>query len=259
MAPYNTRMNVPLKGIVRYDGTNFSGWQRQTHDRTVQGEIEAAMARIAGQPVAIQGAGRTDAGVHAMGQVFSCAWPGEPPVRLRHALSKMLAPEIRIESIEPTTEDFNARFSALAKRYVYSFDLGQEPDPLAARYAWHIPYTLDMDLMAALLPQLEGEHDFAGFQSTGSQINTTVRTLFEVRLHHSAFIGPANNPDLWHLAIRGDGFLYHMVRNIAGTLVEIARGRFEPSFIADSLVSGGPFLGHCAPPQGLVMAEVEYP
>lgn len=259
MAPYNTRMDTPIKGIVRYDGTNFSGWQRQDHDRTVQGEIEAAMARIAGQPVSVQGAGRTDAGVHAMGQTFSCVWPGEPSQRLRHALSKMLEPEIRIESIIPTTPDFNARFSARAKRYVYSFDLGPEPDPLAARYAWHVPFRLDMDLMASLLPQLEGEHNFAGFQSTGSQpVRSTVRTIFELRLENSAFIGPANNPDLWHLSVRGDGFLYHMVRNIAGTLVEIARGRFESTFIAEAIASGGPFRGHCAPPQGLVLAEVEY-
>ncbi len=251
-------MDTPLKGIVRYDGTNFAGWQRQDHDRTVQGEIEAAMQRIVQVHVPIQGAGRTDAGVHALGQCFSCTWPGTPPERLRHALSKMLSPEIRIDSLEPASADFNARFSAVAKRYVYSLDLGQEADPLAARFAWHVPFKLDLPLLESLLPQFAGEHDFASFQSTGSQMKTTVRRLHQVQLHHGAAIGPADNPDLWRIEFHGDGFLYHMVRNITGTLIEIARGRFEAGFIAEALAHPGPFRCHCAPPQGLVLAQVEY-
>ncbi len=248
-----------LKGIVRYDGTAFCGWQQQKTHRTVQGDIEAAMGRIASAPVSIQGAGRTDAGVHAMGQVFSCVWPGPFPKRLRHALSKMLSPEIRIVSLEPAAPDFNARFSAHSKRYAYSIELSREPDPFAARYAWHVPYKVDLDLIHALLPKLEGKHDFAGFQSTGTQMKTTVRTLFSVQLHPGGVIGPADNPNLWHLEFHGDGFLYKMVRNLTGTLIEIGRGRFPATFLDEALASSGPFRGHCAPAHGLVMKEVLYP
>ena len=107
-----------LKGIVRYQGTDFCGWQRQDNGITVQGEIEAALSKIADSPVSIQGAGRTDAGVHALGQVFSCRWPGKAPQRLAHALCKMLSPKIRIESLQEVPHSFNARFDAKGKRYV---------------------------------------------------------------------------------------------------------------------------------------------
>lgn len=252
-------MTYTLKGTVRYLGTHFSGWQAQDDQRTVQGDIEAALSRIASQPIRIQGAGRTDAGVHAMGQVFSCPWPRPVSPTLRHALCRMLEPEIEITRLEIVPETFNARFSALSKRYCYTFHFSREMDPFCAPYTWQVPYKVDLDLIASLLGRLEGTHDFAGFQTTGSQMKTTVRTLYEVQLKRGGMIGPTDNPDLWHLELYGDGFLYRMVRNIAGTLVEIGRGRFAPSFIDESLASGGPFLGHCAPPQGLVLKEVHYP
>jgi tRNA pseudouridine38-40 synthase len=252
-------MNFTLKGTVRYLGTHFSGWQAQERQRTVQGEIESALSRIASRPVRIQGAGRTDAGVHALGQVFSCPWPRPLNATLRHALCRMLEPEIEITDLVTVADTFNARFSALSKRYCYSFHFSREMDPFCAPYCWQVPYVVDVGLMASLLPRLEGEHDFAGFQSTGSQMTTTVRTIYEAKLERGAVIGPADGRNLWHLELYGDGFLYHMVRNIAGTLVEIGRGRFTPDFIDQALASGGPFLGHCAPAQGLVLKRVYYP
>lgn len=252
-------MTYTLKGTVRYLGTHFHGWQAQDDQRTVQGEIESALSRIASAPVRIQGAGRTDAGVHALGQVFSCTWPRPLPPTLRHALCKMLAPEIQITRLETVPEDFNARFSAKSKRYCYTFSFSRDVDPFSAPYSWQVPYRMDLDLVASLLPRLEGEQDFAGFQSTGSQMKTTVRTLYEVRLRRGGVVGPADGRDLWHLEFYGDGFLYKMVRNLSGTLVEIGRGRFGPEFIDEALASGGPFLGHCAPAQGLVLKEVHYP
>jgi tRNA pseudouridine38-40 synthase len=251
-------MTTTLKGTVRYLGTHFAGWQAQSDQRTVQGEIEAAMARIAGQPIRIQGAGRTDAGVHALGQVFSCVWPRPLPSTLAHALSRMLEPEIQITSLEAVAPDFNARFSARSKRYCYTFHFSREMDPFCAPYSWQVPYRVDLDLIASLLPQLEGTHDFAGFQSTGCQMKTTERTLYQVALKRGAVVGPYDNDRLWHIEYYGDGFLYKMVRNLSGTLIEIGRGRFGPEFLQESLASGGPFLGHCAPPQGLVMKEVLY-
>ena len=251
-------MTHTLKGTVRYLGTHFCGWQSQQDQRTVQGEIEAAMSKIASQPVRIQGAGRTDAGLHALGQVFSCEWPRAVSPTLRHALCMMLEPEIQITALEIVHGDFNARFSAKSKRYCYTFHFSREMDPFSAPYSWQVPYPMDLDRIAALLPKLVGTHDFAGFQSTGSQMKTTVRTLYGVRLLQGGVIGPVDARDMWHIEFFGDGFLYKMVRNLAGTLVEIGRGRFDPSFIDEALASGGPFLGHCAPPQGLVMKEVNY-
>ncbi len=251
-------MEQTLKGTVRYDGTGFAGWQRQEDQRTVQGELEAALSRIAGRPTPIQGAGRTDAGVHAFGQVFSCRWPAPPPDRLRHALSQMLSPEIRVTELITAAESFNARFDAVGKSYAYTIDVSKEADPFSAHYAWHVPYKLDLNFLASLLPQLEGEHDFAGFESTGSQMKTTVRCLHRVTLQRGGLIAPADANELWHLRFHGNGFLYHMVRNLAGTLIEIARGRFEPTFLAESLTSGGPFKGHCAPAHGLVLEKVFY-
>ena len=251
-------MTHTLKGTVRYLGTHFSGWQAQDTERTVQGDIEAAMARIASEPVRIQGAGRTDAGVHAFGQVFSCVWPKAVPPNLRHALSRILEPEIQIVDLEVVPEVFNARFSAQAKRYCYNFHFSREMDPFSAPYSWQVPYKVDLDLIASLLPQLEGTHDFAGFQSTGCQMKTTVRTLYGVTLNNGIVVGPHEPTDRYHVEFFGDGFLYKMVRNLAGTLVEIGRGRFDPDFIQQSLASGGPFVGHCAPAHGLVMKQVLY-
>lgn len=256
---YNGGMETHLKAVVSYDGTGFCGWQRQRAQRTVQGEIEAALSRIADQPLSIQGAGRTDAGVHAFGQVCSFTWPGEPPARLAHALSKMLAPEIRIESMERVPQDFNARFSATSKRYRYAIEQARTPQPLSARHAWQVPHPLDLALLTSLLPQLEGSHDFAGFQSAGAQERkTTVRTLHSVRLLPEGLCSPAGYDRIFGIEFHGDGFLYKMVRNLTGTLVEIARGRFKPDFLQICLKSPGPFAGHCAPPHGLALMQVHY-
>lgn len=251
-------MDCTLKGIVRYDGTSFAGWQVQPARRTVQGAIQDAMSRIAQQPIRIQGASRTDAGVHALGQVFSCRWPGPFPQRLRYALSRMLAPEVVVTELVEAAPDFNARFAAKTKRYAYSLDLGRAPDPFSARYAWFVKHRIDLDCLRDLLPALAGTRDFGGFQSSGNQMENTVRTLFSVRLEQGPLAGVRDACDLWRLEFHGDGFLYHMVRNITGTLIEIVRGRFPREFLDQCLASSGPFLGHCAPAHGLTLVSVEY-
>ena len=163
-----------LKAIIRYDGTKFAGWQKQPGTRTVQGVLEEALSRMAGETVTIQGAARTDAGVHALGQVFSCDWPGRAGVdQLRRSLSRILSPEIRVERVEEAPPGFSARHDALGKRYAYTIELGRDPDPFSARYAWCVPSRIDPRRIAELGARLVGEHDFAGFQCTGSSAGST--------------------------------------------------------------------------------------
>jgi tRNA pseudouridine38-40 synthase len=170
-----------LKAIVRYDGTDFAGWQVQPVLPTVQGAIEGALSRIANRPMRIQGAGRTDAGVHALGQVFSCAWPGaESTEKLRRALSSMLEPNVRIESVEEVPPEFHAQKSARSKRYAYTLSLSETPDPLTARYAWCVRAPVDLDIVQTMAARLEGEHDFAGYQGGNASVQTTVRTIHEI-------------------------------------------------------------------------------
>lgn len=251
-------IETTLKSVVRYDGTDFAGWQRQDGQPTVQGALEEALSSIAARTIAIQGAGRTDAGVHARGQVFSCRWPGEPPKRLGYAVSKMLGPAIRIESVERVSPCFNARFDATKKRYIYTFDFNRRPDPFLARYAWHVPYPVDTACIERCLEMIIGEHDFAGFQSAGNQMKNTIRTIYKTRFYPGGpFASPAAR-NIYAIEMEGNGFLYKMVRNLCGTIIEIARGRFTEGFISDSMNTGGPFRGLCAPAHGLVLDQVDY-
>lgn len=252
-------MTVNLKGNVRYDGTDFAGWQVQPHVRTVQGELERCLAQIAGQDIRIVGASRTDAGVHALGQVFSFRWPGSKPYApLPRSLSSMLAPEIDVLSVEQVDDDFHARFSAKKKCYVYSLVQRRTIDPFLARYAWHIPWDLDMVLFQELANKLCGTRDFSGFQSAGSPSGSSIRTLYQVKVSSGCAVGPFDAKDAWQIVFEGDGFLYHMVRNIVGTLVEIVRGKRQESWLEERLESRGPFVGLTAPAHGLMLVSVTY-
>lgn len=252
-------MEHNLKATVRYDGAGFRGWQVQPGMRTVQGELERALSRIARRHVRIIGAGRTDAGVHALAQVFSFTWPVPPaPGALRNSLSRMLGPEIRVERIEPVPRDFHARRSAVAKRYAYALLLARDPDPFCARYAWSIPWDIDPDRLAQLGSRLTGEHDFAGFQCAGASVKTTVRTLYSLDIHRGGLVGACDTEGLWRIEFRANGFLYKMARNITGVLVDVARGQLPEARLGELLASPGPFRGHTAPPHGLFLVEVVY-
>ncbi len=248
-----------IKATVRYDGTPFSGWQVQPNQRTVQGAIEDALGTIAGHRVRIHGAGRTDAGVHALAQVFHCEWDGAKTLDdLRRSLSRMLAPHIRIEAIEIAPENFHARYSAMSKRYGYAFISESEPDPFSRAYAWRPPSAVEPERVAELAQALVGRHDFAGYCSSGTEVQDTVRTLFSISLHPGCIVGPANNDRHWHLEFHGTGFLYKMVRNITGTIVDVARGATPEARIAELLASKGPYLGNTAPAHGLFLMGIEY-
>jgi tRNA pseudouridine38-40 synthase len=252
--------NIKLKAVVRYDGTPFGGWQVQPDRRTVQGDIEAALSRIASRPIRVQGAGRTDAGVHALGQVCSFTWPADamPHERLRRSLSAMLGPAVRIESVAPVPDTFDARHSAVSKRYAYTFDFVQEPDPISARYAWCVRYRVDLELLTEAARPLLGEHDFAGYQSSGAEAASTRRCIYSIELHRGGVFGPCDGNRLWRLEFHGNAFLYKMVRNITGSLVEVARGKLPKEWIVQQLQAGAPFRGRCAPAHGLALIEVLY-
>lgn len=251
---------------LAYDGTGLVGWQRQPAGVSVQGLLEDALAPIEGAKVAVTGAGRTDAGVHAIGQRASFAIRHPlPPSVLQRALNARLPAQVRVTAIEERPAGFNARFDALGKTYRYIIDAGAVADPFAARYAWHVPQPLDVPAMAAAVALLQGTHDFAAFQSTGTDVEGTVRTIGRASCELVAASDGAPPclalPGARRLAIElsGDGFLRHMVRAVVGTLVEIGRGQRAAGDMARVLASRDrSTAGATAPAHGLCLVEVRY-
>lgn len=251
---------VRLRAVVRYDGTDFAGWQIQPNAWTVQAALEEALALIAGQPVRVHAAGRTDAGVHALGQVVHFDWPASKPHgRLPVALSRMLAPSVQVTHLAVAHAAFHARFDASSKRYAYTVHLGTSRDPFTARYAWQVRAPVDAARLHELAQALVGTHDFAGFQCAGTEIADTRRTIYEITLTPGCLIGPADAAQHWTLTFHGNGFLYKMVRNLTGTLVDVARGKLPEAILHTRLSSPGPYDGFTAPAHGLALLAVEYP
>jgi tRNA pseudouridine38-40 synthase len=252
-------MEQNLKAIVRYDGTNFSGWQIQPDRRTVQGELQRVLSVIAGQPIHVFGAGRTDAGVHAMGQVCSFIWPGDGGYeRIKASVSQMLRPDLRVESIVPAAPDFHARHSARAKRYVYALARTRLADPFTERYAHCVATDFVIERVPQLILPLLGEHNFAGYQCVGSEMSSTVREIYTISLSSGGFVTPGDTCDLWRIEFCGSGFLYKMVRNLVGTLIEVLSGRVAETVILERLESPGPYRGYTAPACGLCLERVFY-
>jgi tRNA pseudouridine38-40 synthase len=263
-----------VKATIAYDGGPFVGWQRQARGVSIQGLIEAAFTRLTGAETVVTGAGRTDAGVHALGQVASVRIAGALAIEeLWRGLNALLPAEVRIVALEEAPADFHARYGARRKRYAYRVTRSPVLSPFTRRYAWHVTHPLDVDAMTGALGALLGTHDFAAFQATGSRVRETVRTLSEVWLgageppalairgpHGPSALGVAWDGDqALTLLLTGDGFLRHMVRTIAGTLVEIGRGRWPPAYMADLLASRDRRrAGPTAPPHGLFLVDVEY-
>jgi tRNA pseudouridine38-40 synthase len=241
-----------LKITLAYDGTRLVGWQRQAEGDSVQGLLEDALARFEGAPVTVHGAGRTDAGVHALGQVGSVQLTcGHDAATLRRALNAQLPEDVRVLAVEDVSPEFHARFTARSKTYRYQIRHGTIADPFERAYVWHMPETLRVDAMRAAAGVLIGTHDFAAFQSTGSPTHNSVRTVTQSTL--------TDVDGRMVYEVSGDGFLRHMVRAIVGTLVEIGRGFREPESIA-ALVRGSARAdaGPTAPPQGLFLVRVDY-
>ena len=248
-----------LRATIRYVGTPFAGWQVQPDRTTVQGEIQRVLSQIANKPVRIYGAGRTDAGVHAFGQVCSFPWDGEQDLeKLRRSLTRMLAPYIQVTALHSAPGGFHAGDSAKGKRYWFCVSNAEEPDPFNAAYCWQLPRGVNLDRLQSLTTQFTGTRDFAGFQSSGSERESTVRRLHSIELHEGGIVAPFDAKGLFTIRFHGDGFLYKMVRNITGTLVDVARGAIPETRIAELFESGGPYHGYTAPAHGLTLVEVLY-
>jgi tRNA pseudouridine38-40 synthase len=246
-----------FKVMLAYDGTEFAGWQWQPNRRTVQGELEAALERITRTRIKCVASGRTDAGVHALGQVasFESKTHLDGPT-LRKALNAELPEDIFVFEVLPAPSGFHALRDTLRKRYRYVIQDGPVPDLFDRKYVWHVYRRLDVRLMQAAAGALVGTHDFASFQTSGSSRLTTIRTVFELDVQRRA----AELTDRVVIEVEADGFLYNMVRNIAGTLVEVGKGKQPASWPAEVLhARDRRAAGMTAPPQGLFLVEAIYP
>lgn len=243
-----------LKCTIRYDGTNFSGFQVQPNKRTVQGEVERALQQMHhGTFIRINGSGRTDAGVHAKGQVFHFNTPLEIPLEnWKKALNSLLADDLYIVKVEEVSDDFHAQFDAVEKEYRYFVLNEKERDIFRRHYTYHYPYDVDLALIKHACKMFEGTHDFTSFSSARSAVKgTKVRTLTRVDCKRK--------DDELVFILRGDGFLYNMVRIIVGMLLDVGSGVMKLEDIETIFQKKDRrFAGKTLPPNGLFLWEVTY-
>ncbi|WGV60390.1 tRNA pseudouridine(38-40) synthase TruA [Brevibacillus brevis] len=241
-----------LRCVLAYDGTDFSGFQVQPDQVTVQGEIEAALNRVTGEDIQVFGSGRTDAGVHARGQVIHFDTSSNIPVdKWRFVLNNQLPDSIVIRTVEEVDASFHARFDVQVKEYRYCIDNNPVADVFRHRYADHIRFPLVVDAMQQAAHYLVGEHDFTSFCSAKTFVEDKVRTVYGLTVEK---IGD----EVW-VTCRGNGFLYNMVRIIVGTLVEVGQGKRNPAELREILAAcDREKAGKTAPAKGLTMWEVVY-
>ena len=250
---------------LAYEGKDYHGWQIQPNDRTVQGEVHAALGELLGTEVLVNGASRTDAGVHALGQVVSFPWPGKAREmgrrEIQRALNALLPHDmsvLRLETIHQMDHrgrPFHARHCARGKRYRYRFWVAPMTHPFHRNKTWHLKYVKDLKLAIAAAQRLVGRHDFAGFRASDCSASDTVRDIYRVDLN------PVDQgAGHVELVVEGSAFLKNMVRIIAGTLADVARGRLRVDDVELALARGDRRkAGQTAPPHGLCLEEVFYP
>ncbi|MFG0286553.1 MAG: tRNA pseudouridine(38-40) synthase TruA [Rhodopirellula sp. JB044] len=285
---------------IAYDGTHYSGWQVQPGQPTVQAELERAVATLLGRKAKndqaqidvadltqaanpadrakagrVLGSGRTDAGVHAWGQVARCVlpdWRADASAVLR-GINSRLPDDITVVDVRETVASFHPIADAIGKRYRYQIQIGGQRDPFAVRTRYRVPWPLDVDLLSAAADKFVGTHDFAAFQAAGSSVASTVRTITRsgwMREHVGASGGSASQAiaarsdaftgQRWCFDVEGNGFLYNMVRNLVGTMLDVARGHRPLEWIDEVLMSKDrQTAGATAPPQGLFLCCVSYP
>ncbi len=253
MQPASPAASRNYKIVIEYDGSAYHGWQRQVGDRSIQQEIEAALTRMTGQKISLTGSGRTDAGVHALGQTanFHCL-THLTSAAFQKGLNSLLPDDIVIRECSPVPLDFHARYAAKSKLYRYRILNSPLPPAIGRQYLWWIRAPLDLESMRKALRQLVGIHDFKAFEGAGSPRQHTIRhiTCAELKTDEAGRIS---------IYIQANGFLRYMVRNITGTLVMIGQGKSPSSSLADILLTRDrKFAGVTAPPQGLCLLQVNY-
>jgi len=242
-----------IRMTVQYDGTNYHGWQEQPGLETIQGVLTERLATILGERPALEGAGRTDAGVHALGQVaaFRTEHGIEVP-RLAAALNSRLPDDVAVVEMREVPLEFRPSHDAARKHYRYRIYRGPVKPVFEGRYVWHWYRPLEVEPMRAAARLLVGRHDFKSFEGRGSERASTVREVFRLDVLEAA--------DELHVEVEGDGFLYRMVRNLVGTLTEVGRGHRPPEWVAEALAARDRTAsGPCAPAHGLCLVRVWYP
>lgn len=241
-----------IKIVIEYDGTRYCGWQRQKNGVSIQETIEKAIEKVTGEKTEIISSSRTDAGVHAKGQVANFLTSSTvPPEKICYAINSFLPDDIVILSSQEVPLDFHSRYSSKGKKYSYTILNRKIPSALLKNYSAHIPYELNIEDMIRASKYFLGEHDFSAFKSTGSSVKGNVRTIKRLEL--------IKDEDIIKMFIEANGFLYNMVRIIAGTLIEVGKGRIKPDdipFIIDS--KDRKKAGPTAPAQGLCLEKVYY-
>ena len=242
---------------IAYEGGDYAGWQVQPGQRTIQAELEQALFRITGETVRVTGSGRTDAGVHALGQVAGFRTSGAmAPEVFQRALNAELPDDIAIVSAEEAVPHFHPIRDSVSKRYRYLVDDGSVRDVFTRRFAWHVRRPLDASAMAAGSAHLLGRHDFSSFETTGAPRPDSIRTI----THLSVVRGENEERNRITIEVEADGFLYNMVRAIVGTLVEVGRGAQPADWVRKVLEAvDRSQAGPTAPPQGLFLLWVKYP
>jgi tRNA pseudouridine38-40 synthase len=261
-----------LKLTVAYDGRAYAGWQIQPNKPTVQGVFEATWRKLTQETVHVTAAGRTDAGVHALGQVVGVSTQTRLTNEdLHRALNALLPDDIAVGAVDDAREGFHATYGAIAKRYRYHIHNARTPSVFDRHYAWHYPHPLDATAMHDAGQALGGRHDFSSFESAGSERPDSVRTIHELTVAGGTHVGEflrnsqmavsEKLPYAGHITIdvAGDGFLYNMVRAIVGTLVEVGRGTRDVKWPAEVLAARDRRqAGQTAPPHGLFLVNVDY-
>ena len=243
------------KATISYDGTLFAGFQRQPHARSVQEEIEKTLTRLnQGSPVTVHGSGRTDAGVHALGQVIHFDLPqARDEEKLRFALDTQTPEDIDFIRVEQVADDFHSRYKKHSKTYEFIVDYGRPKNPMMRNYATHYPYPLSLALMQEAAMELVGTHDFTGFTASGTSVENKVRTITQ------ASVSIDEKTGFYIFTFSGNGFLYKQVRNMVGTLLKIGNGRMPVSQVKTVLESRDRNLaGPTTAGNGLYLKEIRY-
>jgi len=242
-----------IKLTIEYDGKDFNGWQKQPNKLNIQGTIERAIEEITGEQIELNASGRTDAGVHSLGQVANFKTNSSIPIeKIPIAINTKIKKSIRIIDAEEVDERFHSRLACKRKTYRYIINNNITASAIYRNLETHIPQKMDVDKMKQAIKYFEGEHDFRAFKASGTSSKSSVRTIYKAEIYEQ------EDNRLW-IELTGNGFLYNMVRIIVGTLVEVGLGKFEPNEIPKIIEDGKrENAGKTMPPNGLYLVKVEY-